>query len=238
MTLYLAYNGTGRKTLELHADDDAVNLLVALPFLDDFQKHRDNFNLNRWCLDSGAFSAHNSGAVITYEQWAEAAKGCDADEVFGLDVIGDSKGTRRNLERAWADGIDAIPTFHFGEPWAALDWCKESGRKIALGGCARIHHSRRLAWAQQCFARAWPVRVHGFACSSNEAVSLLPFDSVDATSWCYAPGAMGAWAGYTGKQIQVKCRGVSDYWVEVREHQRRERKATARWRRTMKQLNK
>ena len=235
--VYLAYGSASKETLLRHAENSPVALLVAVPFVRDFMKHRGNMNIRTWCLDSGAFSAHNSGRPITYEQWRDVAQTTDADEIFGLDVIQNATATRDNLERAWADGIAAIPTYHFGSPPEALAWCCERSNKIALGGAARMQHNRRRAWMLQCFARVWPKKIHGFACASREALAAMPFHSVDASSWTLAPAAMGQWCGFTGKQISLKSKGCRDYWVEVEEHHKRERMAKWRWRRELAQLN-
>lgn len=234
--VYLAYASGGRETLERHAQDGPVNLLVALPSLEHFENHRRNYNIGQWCFDSGAFSVHNSGKEITYKQWFDAAQSVDADEIFGLDVISDAKATQKNLERAWADEIAAIPTYHNGTPWEHLQWCRDQSDKIALGGAAKMSDSQRSKWILNCFSLIWPKKVHGFACSSWKAIKSVPFHSVDASSWIYAPSAMGMWAGYTGRQMALRARNTKDFWIEVVEHQKRERWARQRWRKELGKL--
>lgn len=232
-TVYLAYGSGVAATLALHRGDEPVDLLVAYPVLDDFLRRRHEFNIRSWCLDSGAFSAHNSGLVIRPEEYTSRALDVDACEVFGLDVIGDADATRRNLERSWELGLAAIPTFHYGEPEAALRWCADHAPKIALGGVAKMtrgHRAARYEWLKQCVARVWPKRVHAFGCASWEAVRCAPFDSVDASSWGYAPQALGRWAGYTGRQQNLHSRGKIDLWLEVVEHRKRAEWAAWRWR--------
>lgn len=235
-TVYLAFSSSGLLTLTKHADKEPVDLLVALPEVRSFERNRSRMNVNKWCLDSGAFSAHNSGKRITYEDWRAVARNVDACEVFGLDVIGNPSATRANLERAWSDGIAAIPTFHHGSPWDWLEWCCAHSSKVALGGIARKPDVVKTKWVGQCFARHWPHRFHGFGMASERLLQAYPFHSVDASSWAYAPGAMGAWCGFTGKQVSLKVRGLRDYWVEVREHQRRAQRAADRWSRELKHL--
>jgi hypothetical protein len=232
---YLGWSPTAMPTLERHRETP-VSLLVAYPDLKAFQKHRGRINIKRWCLDSGAFSAWNSGKTIKLPEYIAAAKDCDACEVFGLDVIGDAEATRHNLDAMWNQGMSAIPTFHYRAKWEWLAWCCEHSDKIALGGMAKERGSAKWKWIEQCFARCWPKKVHGFGVASPEAFALVPFHSVDATSWSYAPSAMGCWAGFTGRQMRLKSRGVKDYWIEVQEHQRRERLAIFRWRRQLASL--
>lgn len=157
--------------------------LVALQNFRGWEKQRHLTRPGRWCLDSGAYEAYTQGKPITYEQWHEIASTCDADEVFGLDVIGSPRKTRANVERAWADGIRAIPTFHFGAPWEYLEWAATSAPKFALGGMARRRDSERIGFIRECFKRQWPCRVHGFGVTSRKSVMAVPFHSVDSTTW-------------------------------------------------------
>lgn len=234
-TVYLAWGSGAHETLVKHAADGAVDLLVAYPFLKQFLKLRKDYNVRKWVLDSGAFSVFNSGATVSLDDYVSACKDVDAAEVFGLDVIGDEDATRRNLELMWSEGIPAIPTYHLGEPESALLWCAANAPKIALGGRAR-GGVKRDEWVRQCFSRVWPKKIHGFAMASQQALAMAPFDSVDASSWIYAPSAMGCWAGYTGHQKRLKARGVKDFWIEVVEHQRRARWAEFRWRRELEKI--
>ena len=83
-------------------------------------------------MDSGAYSVHNRGEVIDVNDFISACKSVDADEIFGLDVIGDYKATQLNLKKQWDAGVKAIPTWHAGEPWSHLEWCAENADKIAV----------------------------------------------------------------------------------------------------------
>lgn len=234
--VYLAYSSGGAETLRRHAWDEPVDLLVAYPMLKQFLKHRSAFNIRRWVLDSGAFSVFNSGQTINVDDYIAAARDVDAAEVFGLDVIGDPLATRTNLTRMWEAGIAAIPTFHRGSDKAELLWCAEHSPKIALGGVARVPGKAKLAWLQACMALVWPKKVHGFGCAATDVLEAMPFHSVDASSWIYAPSKMGAWAGFTGRQVPLRARGIKDFWLEVTEHQKRGRAAASRWRKELSAL--
>jgi hypothetical protein len=235
--VYLSWCSPGTLTLERHADGEAVDLLVAYPFLREFEKVRGRFNIRSWCLDSGAFTVWQGGGKIELADYMAVARDTDACEVFGLDVVGDPEATRRNLEVMWEAGIKAIPTFHYGSPPEALDWCARHADKIALGGSVDTTDERRVAWAVACLGRVWPKKVHGFSLSSWRALKAGPFHSVDASSWTFAPAQYGAWAGFTGKQMPMRTRGVRDFWIEVQEHQKRARWAEWRWRRELAALD-
>ena len=104
-------------------------------------------------------------------------------------------------------------------------------KKIAVGGIARLGQRKRIEFAGQVFARAWPFRIHGFGVASWDLVRAFPWHSLDASSWCYAPMAMGRYAGYTGRQMHLRgARGIKDMWIEVAEHHKRADYAQGRWR--------
>jgi len=229
MIVYLAYSPGANTTLINHRDDGPVNLLVSFLELKNFLKHRHKMNIGMWCLDSGAFSVYNRKAVIALDDYIAAAKDSDANEIFSLDVIGDADQSRKNTTAMLGAGIQAIPTFHHGTPWPELEAMAKDFDKISLGGMARRHDAIKIKWLQQCFARIWPKKAHGFGCASGRVIMEVPFDSVDASSWTYAPQAFGQWAGFTGHQIPLHSKGVKDFWVEVLEHQKRERNGTKRW---------
>lgn len=223
--VYLAYasNTSCHDTLRWHAQEEPVDLLVAVPELRRYLERRHEYNVGKWSLDSGAFSAWKSNKGISLKEYIDCCRDVDAYEIFGLDVINDYRATQRNLERIWAEGIRAIPTFHQGEPWDVLDWCCKHSEKIALSAKGKGANQ----WIQKCFARVWPKMIHGFAMASRKRLAMVPFDSVDASSWLYSPSKMGNWAGYSGTQQRV---GVAnkigthfrrDFWVEVVEHQKR-----------------
>lgn len=181
--VYFASSGDRKTDEATFGARPGIHHLVALQAHRAWSKARDVTKPGSWCLDSGAFEAFTQGKPIEYERWSDVASMCDADEIFGLDVIGDSKATRANVERAWSDGIKAIPTFHFGEPWEYLEWAASSAPKFALGGMARRRDSERVGFIRECFRRAWPCRVHGFGVTSRDGAMAAPFHSVDSSSW-------------------------------------------------------
>ena len=124
------------------------------PFLD----RQREFRYRNWALDSGAFSARGQGIDIDMEAYIRACKVLrDRDpglqEIFALDVIGEWRPSLANCERMWREGIEAIPTYHAGEPEDYLCGIARDYPKVALGGVARWGRSRKMDWAQQCFAR-------------------------------------------------------------------------------------
>ena len=163
-------------------------------------------------IDSGAFSAWNSGAEITLDAYVDACKHAlelpfPPDEIFALDVIGDWQAGLRNTEEMWRRGIEAIPCFHIGEPWEVLKGLARNYPKIALGGVAKSTPQTKLKFAEECFARVWPKRMHGFSYCFKSAVLGLPWDTVDSTSWFLQALRYRRFVGINGG---AHCRGVKE----------------------------
>jgi hypothetical protein len=214
-------------------------LLVSFVYLEQFLRYRNDYVMRDWVLDSGAFSAHASGTPVDLEHYIATAKHLLATdpkltEVFALDVIGDHEASRRNTERMWEAGVQAIPCFHYGEPIEALKHMAAHYPKIALGGVARMRDKRKVEWARACFAHVWPKKIHGFGICSDAALSTLPFHSVDATSWEFGPCRFGQWKTY-GK---ASVRGSNqDLRSEIEWYLRMERKYQQLWAKEMALLD-
>lgn len=209
----------------------APALLVSYVYLKPFQQARVRYGFRDWVLDSGAFSAHMSGTEIKLQDFIDTAKQLmEKDplltEIFALDVIGDWKASLHNCEQMWKQGVPAIPTYHRGEPEHVLKELAAQYPKIALGGVARLKIGAKNAWAQQCFARVWPKRIHGFGFGSEESVMQMPFDSVDATNWEMGPCAFGSWRVYGKLSVRG---GKQDLASEVDWYLRLEERAKNKW---------
>src|SRR5687768_9801946 len=106
-------------------------LLCSYWYIANFDKRREQMSFRDWVLDSGAFSAFNSGAKIELAAYTDfcaerLASDPKLSEVFALDVIGDWRAGRRNVDEMWRRGVPAIPCYHAGEPWEVLlDYAKE-----------------------------------------------------------------------------------------------------------------
>ncbi len=139
----------------------------------------------RTILDSGAFSAWKSGTEVKLDDLVEEANRPGWDEVAALDPIGDPVTSHHNAVEMKLKGLPVIPIFHFGEPWELLtEYKRYFGDRIGLGGIAtNISIVQRRRWLEQCFARAYPARFHGFGVASKDLLMSFPFYSVDTASW-------------------------------------------------------
>jgi len=179
-----------------HCQEMKPALLVSYVYLETFLEAKKGFIYRDWVLDSGAFSAHNSGIEIKLQDYIDTCKRLKEEdptltEVYALDVIGNWKQSLKNCEAMWKQGVEAIPCFHVGEPESVLKGIAKDYPKIALGGA--VGYRKRDEWAAQCFSRVWPKLIHGFGFGSDKSIMALPWHSVDATSWEVGPCKYGQW---------------------------------------------
>lgn len=192
--------------------------LISFYYLKQFLKVEPHETRN-WVMDSGAFSAHNSGAEIKVDDYIKTCgEMIKADkklvEIFALDVIGDHEASLLNAEMMWQAGVPAIPCYHAGEPWEMLTHIAAHYPKIAIGGVARKGEEIKIKFAEQCFARVWPKKIHGFGMSSEAIVMGFPFHSVDSSSWELAPQAFGNWLKF--KKMEAKAKNFPDGYMDLR----------------------
>lgn len=234
-------NLLGQRGVEALPDQSLPALLVSYVYLEPFLVNRHRYRYRDWVLDSGAFSARNSGTEISLEAYIEKCRELLAEdptltEVFSLDVIGDWKATLTNTEIMWKAGIPAIPCYHFADRnWDVLRIIARDYPKIALGGMADLRGPKKKTFVEQCFARVWPKKIHGFGCSSEPMVLAFPWHSVDATNWEIGPCKYGQWRAFGGQRVSVRgskqnLRAEVEWFLEL------ERKARQRWRKEMEKL--
>jgi len=221
------------------------------PYLISYHYWRKNPKLQTvprcryWVLDSGAYSAHTQGAPISVNEYIDDCRRLLSGpnppaEVYGLDVIRDPEATLRNIETMRAAGIPAIPTFHLGSPWHYLEDMLPRFDKIALGGMVRQGGLR--PFVEQCFARAWPKKLHGFGVGRLDLLHAVPFHSVDASTWTLGPMKFGYWRAYgmsvregpspsrAGVGVARKLSAEADAYARI------ERRLKVHWAKEMRQL--
>lgn len=233
-------NLIGRNGVPQLPKESAPGLLVSYYYSDKFLSNQSEFMYRDWVLDSGAFSAYNSGKEINLDSYIECCKNlirCDPTlkEIYALDVIGDWKKTIENTEKMWGEGVEAIPCYHLSDDnWDILKHLAKNYPKIAIGGVAELRGREKDRFIEQCFARIWPKKVHGFGCGKRETILKYPFHSTDATTWQYRVCKFGEWYSFGGV---VSVRGSSqnlrpeiEYYLQI------EREARDRWKKEMRLL--
>lgn len=238
--LRLAVGGPhAANVLGLRCAERPPALLTSFWYIKEFEKVvQAGGQFRDWVMDSGAFSALHSGATIDLQEYIDECKNRLANdekliEVFALDVIGDWKASLRNTEEMWRQGVEAIPCYHVGEPVHALKSMAEQYPKIAIGGAVGLNASKKLHWAEQCFAAIWPKRIHGFGFGGRKAVLALPWASVDATNWEIRPTRFGHWKS-RGK-LSVRG-GTQDLRCEVDWYLDLEAQARHKWKKAREDL--
>lgn len=214
-------------------------LLVSYAYLTTFLRDQGRYAYRDWVMDSGAFTAFASGKTVDLQAYIDTCKRLleidpKLTEVYALDVIGDWRGTVKNTEEMWRQGVPAIPCYHIGSPEDVLKGLARDYPKVALGGVAAATSQKKDFWAQQCFARIWPCKVHGFGFGSGRSIMALPWHSVDATTWEIGPCRFGRWKSF-GK---LNVRGSQqDLRGEVQWYLKLEERARTKWKKQMLSLN-
>lgn len=241
-TLRFAIAGSTNELNAFGRPEVLPRVLISYWYYESFARVREQLYFQDYVLDSGAFSAKHSGADIDLNEYIEFCLNLQktdplCKEIYALDVIGDYKETLKNTEKMWNAGIEAIPCYHLGEPWEALDYLAANYPKIALGGVALLRGKQKVAWAQYCFSRIWPKKVHGFACVTESILAAVPFHSVDATSWL---GPLRFGQPFRGMRGHIKAiRGGKSYksiQLEIDAYLKLEERIAHRWRKELELL--
>jgi len=215
--------------------EDLPSLLCSYWYLDKLFANRDNLFFEDWVMDSGAFSAKNSGKDIDLQEYTECChrllkSDSKLNEVFALDVIGDSKASLKNCEYMWRHGVPAIPTFHYGSDYSELIQIAKQYPKIALGGAVGMVSPKRLKWARYCFSIVWksvgPTKIHGFGFGAEMLAMGCPFHSTDATTWEFGPLRFGRWPTFG---VLPTRGGKQNLRAEVLTNLKLQRKVRNRW---------
>lgn len=145
--------------------------------------------------DSGAFSAMSLGEPIDRDEFHAWAKKWQHHLywIAGLDVIGDAKGTFQNWMAAKREGLDLVPTLHYGEPPETMNQYIDQGATfLGLGGMVpyKSEPKRLMRWclSMHRYARDHhpDVRFHGWGTTHSLLVDGLPWWSVDSSGFASA----------------------------------------------------
>jgi len=158
-------------------------------------------------IDSGAFSAENSGRKIDIQDYCNFVRSSGAKLYAGLDVIGDAEQTMKNMRYMEAQELHPMPTFHMGGSIDDLRKMYAEYDYIALGGM--VFKSGRERYCDEIWGtilREKPtLRVHGFGMTNVELMTRYPWYSVDSST--YKDGRrfgrpLCLWAGMEFKQFE------------------------------------
>ena len=144
-----------------------------------YWKNKDLF------LDSGAYSAFNSGVKISIDEYINFINENEIEVYSNLDVIGDEKKTLLNQVYMEEMGCSPIPCFHIGENFKQFHDYLNRYSYVSLGLAKTQGSKQGENFLNQCFQiikKYFPVKIHGFGISSQRYLERYPFYSVDSTS--------------------------------------------------------
>ena len=160
-------------------------------------------------IDSGAFSAANSGSIIEIDEYCEFILETGVVLYAGLDVIGNAEATRKNVEYMKSNyHLNPIPTFHMGSDLKDLEMLMEYPY-VALGGMVfskNIQNHCDAVW-NYIIKNNPKLRVHGFGLTNVELMKRYPWYSVDSSSFksCKRFGRQNIlWDGFNFKSFSEK----------------------------------
>ena len=216
---------------------DEVILSTPVDILTSFFYYR-NINMaeirswgTRIIGDSGAYSAMSTGTPVDRDEFhAWAKKWKDALYwVAALDMIGDPKGTYANWKAAQREGLDLVPTIHYGEPPETMNQYVDQGVTfLGLGGMVpyKSEPKRLMRWclSMHIYARDNhpDVRFHGWGTTHSAIVDGLPWWSVDSSGFgsAFRFGVMKLFDPTAGRNRSVPLdgRSIAKYARLLRTH--------------------
>lgn len=234
-------NLTGRNGVEQLPEASHPALLVSYFYLKGFLDNQHKYAYRDWMLDSGAFSAYNSGKEINLQEYITECKrllpiDLSLVEIIALDVIGSGPGSATNAEIMRDAGLDIIPVFHIGDDWSILkDYC-QGYNKVGLSCRFGEPVKESYRFYEQCFARGWPKKFHSFGWVAEKMLLMFPFHSSDSADWEIKPCQFGTWRsfGKPGSTAYLNVRGSKqNLRAEVEWYLDLERRLQQRWKKEM-----
>ena len=149
-------------------------------------------------LDSGAFTAWNSGKTIKLDDYCSFldTHGDLFNHKVQLDVFGDPEKTFQNLQTMIARGYDVMPVFTRGDTLERLEEMYSITDYIMFGGIVTGQNNQAYVnWFQ---ANNKGRKVHWLGFVDRRYISHYKPHSVDSSSWHFCP-RMGGASLYVGQ---------------------------------------
>lgn len=164
-----------------------INVLIAYPYFSDdtmaFLKSQDPSSF-RLIIDSGAFTAWNTGKPVSFEGYCQFLKSIPREWNFRavqMDVYGDAEASYENLKRMQDLGFnDVMPVFTRGETVERLEEFYTMTDYIMFGGIAfGADNKSYIKWFnEQNRGR----KVHWLGFTNIEFIKAFRPESVDSSS--------------------------------------------------------
>lgn len=138
-------------------------------------------------LDSGAFSAWNTGKPIELQTYIDYVKNNIylVERFIALDVIGDAEKSKENYIEMLNQGLSPVPVFHEGDDIEYLDYYVQHGCElIALGGTSHRGSKKFVREWIQYIQKLYPKqKFHLLGSSSRKITAYTNLYSFDSSTW-------------------------------------------------------
>lgn len=214
-------------------------VLASFFYIKEYRRQQHKFRPVHTMLDSGAYSAWNSGKTVDLDALVEESKNPYWKESVCLDVIGDSQKSVENALYMKSKKSPAFPVFHIGDPWEHLKEYTNNFDKVGLSCRFGEAENVSLKWLDNCFHRAWPHKFHSFGWIREKTLMRYPFHSADASSWILSAASFGTWRemGKLKVKLGKKLHQVPDVIAQIDSTLRMERRLQSRWRRELSRFD-
>lgn len=185
------YHVTTKRTAEITAIQEARPPRLLLSYfyfrrtrLEDFVKRLGY--TPEIMLDSGAWSAYNSGQLINLEEYLEyiQANRSHIGYYVSLDAIFNSDRSFSTWEIMREKGFDPIPVFHFKENEDYLKKYIEYSKIVCLGGTVPERNKHKVAEWVRLLCWEYPeIDFHLLGSSSRKIIDTCDLYSVDSSTW-------------------------------------------------------
>lgn len=147
-------------------------------------------------IDSGAFSAWNSGKEVDIEKYIQYAQKLDPDWTYiNLDVIPKTGSSSKEISECIEKGKEnflyiktklknVLPVYHYGEDLSVLKWYMEHTDYIGISPANDTSEKVKRDFLNSVFdITRDKIKCHGLGYSSFEGMLKYPFYSVDSISY-------------------------------------------------------
>lgn len=227
MKIYLALPSSGLLISSLN-QVKYPNILCSFAYKNAVN-HID-YEMKQLTLDSGAFTAWNSGGSVDIDEYAQYCldwmKKVPHLRAVNLDVIPGEAGrtstqyerelgmkeSLKNADYLRSKGLSVEEVFHQDEPFEFLDLLVQrlpKGQVLCISPRNDVSKKQRLAWLQKVLAHLVKTvgkdnlpKMHGLAVTSKDLMLAFPFYSVDSSTYINA-ARFGVTHDYDGSGIKT-----------------------------------
>lgn len=163
-----------------------LNVLVAFPYFsqstrEELEQNRGSYRL---IVDSGAFTAWNSGKTIdldAYCRFLDSIEHLRPFHAIQLDVFGDPEASQRNFETMVSRGYDVMPVFTRGESVERLEELYAATDYIMFGGIVTGGKNRNyIKWFTRVNGNR---KAHWLGFVKMDFIKKFRPESVDSSTW-------------------------------------------------------